>query len=56
MKNTMNETEQLSVISEILSWKWHDDDVKYYFIKQFLLGWTNADYIHRMTERDNRNR
>ena len=51
----MNATEQLSVISEILSWKWHDDDVKHYFIKSFLLGWTDAEYIHGITERD-RNR
>lgn len=48
-------TRTLEVIREILSWKWHDDDVKQYFIKSFLLGWTDAEYIHGMTERD-RNR
>ena len=43
------------VVREIIGWKWHDDDVKHYFIKSFLLHWTTAEYIHEMTERDIRN-
>lgn len=45
---------EMQIIREILGWKWHSDDVKHYFIKSFLLGWTSADYIHEMTSRDER--
>ena len=51
----MTPEEEMAVVREIIGWKWHDDDVKHYFIKSFLLHWTTADYIHEMTERDNRN-
>lgn len=44
--------EKLPVIREILSWRHHDDGVKYYFIHQFMYGWVDADYIHGMTQRD----
>lgn len=48
----MTDTEKLDVIREILDWKYHDDDVKFYFVKTFLLGWNDAEYIHTITERD----
>lgn len=49
----MSAREKMDVIREIVSWKHHDDDTKQYFIQSFLLGWTSAEYIHGMTERDN---
>lgn len=44
----------IPVIREILGWGSHDDDTKYYFIKSYLLGWTDEQYIHDMTERDSK--
>lgn len=50
-ENMNDSTRKIEVIREILSWTRHDDDTKHYFIKSFLLGWTDEEYIHGMTAR-----
>lgn len=50
----IDDTANLDIIREILSWKWETDHMKRYYIQSFLLNWVRVEDIHRITESDKR--
>ena len=51
-RNDMKSDAVLEIIREITEWKTFEDTDKVYIIQSFLLGWTDAERVHELTETD----
>lgn len=51
-ENEMGVSARLDVVREILNWDSYDDSDKNYFLKSFILGWSDSEDIHHLTSRD----
>ena len=47
----MEVSARLDVVREILNWDSYDDSDKNYFMKSFILGWSDSEDIHKLTSR-----
>lgn len=48
----MSDTEKIKLIDDIMGWETFDDRDKVFYIKSFLLGWSSADDINKLTRAD----
>lgn len=51
-ESEMDVSARLDIAREILNWDSYDDSDKNYFLKSFILGWSDSEDIHKLTSRD----